>query len=384
MFSFSNIHAIPKLLLGFFLCSFPAWAHAAIPFEIKTIALTADDGLFGPALGPGVSFIGFNGSPILNSSGNVAFPGTTINANGDVAKGFWLDTVGGNDAIVLTNDDGVLGPGLGPGIVFDNVVDNAYLSDGGEVIIGGFLSGSGVDNSNGWVWSKHAAGVNVPFAREGVANDLGPGLGGDEHYSGFFIGPQINSENLVLFQATIAGSAIDTFNDLGLWKHSSAGNIAVARTGDTSAVGPGLGADTVFTPYFTSERVLDGSGEVVFSGLAQNLGTGARDIGLWRNDGTKNVAFVLSGNTGNLGPGLGDSRSFADGSTQSFLEFDTNQQNDVIFLAKLDDGTGGIWRNSGPGNQAVAIAGQSNILGPGLGTQDTFADFDPRSEIPMW
>ncbi len=229
------------------------------------------------------------------------------------------------------------------------------------------------------MWSKHTAGVNVPFARKGVTNDMGPGLGGDESYGGFFVGPQINAENLVLFQAGIIGSAIDDSNDLGLWRHFSGGNIAVARTGDTSAVGPGLGADTIFSPFFTSARVLDGSGEVVFSGLAQNLGTGARDIGLWRNDGIKNVAFVLSGNTGNLGPGLGDSRSFADGTTQNDLEFDTNQQSDVIFLAKLDDGTGGIWRNSGADNQAVALAGQTSILGPGLGTQDTFADFDTSS-----
>jgi hypothetical protein len=369
------IHGRIACISTLFVVSLVPSAVIAVPFKIETVAISGNDGPYGPNLGSGNSFSAFD-TPILNQRGDVAFPALI---NGGAREGFWLRSAGVNKPIVLTGEDGALGPGLGAGVAFENTVDNAYLGEGGGIVVGGFTPGAGIGE---WLWARHVGGVNTPFARDGDTGQLGPALGGGVHFEFFFTGPTIGIDNSVVFGATITGTGVDDSNHLGIWKRSPGGNenVLIARTGEHGPVGPGLGTDVAFVPYLNSP-VQTEAGEVLFTARARNSVSGDEIVGVWQHNGTENSALVLSGTDGELGPGLGANFVFAGGLTQGYLPFDINSRGDAVFSAKLKDGRSGIWQTSTTGNAPIALSGETGRLGPGLATPSTFAEFDPSKTL---
>ena len=60
----------------------------ATPPNLRTVALSGTDGVFGPGMGTGVVFE-FVDSPAMNLSGQVAFRGTTVAGSG-LPNGVWM------------------------------------------------------------------------------------------------------------------------------------------------------------------------------------------------------------------------------------------------------------------------------------------------------
>jgi hypothetical protein len=345
------------------------------------VALTGSSGLVGPQLGGGTQFAGFNGFPSIGASGEIAYPGDITSTTSGISEGFWLNDGVANKAIVLINNDGALGPGLGGGITFENTFHDALNGAPGSVLLGGFLAGQGVDASNNLLYALHlGAGGNLPVARTGVDNSLGPGLGERIVFDQFY-GSQISAADSVLVRATVSGEGIGPGVTEGVWRHTFAGNVAIALSGREGSLGPGLGAGVSFNsggfPIFEQYQVFDDSGAAVFVGRTKNAATAAEEMGLWKNRGSGNLVFALSGMTNHLGPGLGPSLAFG-GPQQippGFLQFDANSHGAVAFFTTLADGRRGLWRNLEDGNQPLMLVGQTGALGPGPGIQDTFANF---------
>ena len=387
---FSFLRAAPPIVLGYLvLFTTSASAVDQLSFVVNPVALTATDGRFGPQLGLGESFTGFNGDPSIGATGEVAYPGDLFPAINGIGEGFWLSRGGQNTAIALTNVDGALGPGLGNGIVFDNTFHEALTGAPGDVLFGGFLAGPGIDDSNDLLYVRHDANGNAPLVRTGVANALGPGLGESIVFSSFF-GAQINAVNPLFLRATIAGLGVTPATAEGFWRNTPAGNVALARSGLEGPLGPSLGAGVTFdndggsTSTFGQYQLVEGSSDVVFVGKTMNSGTSARNVGIWKNTAAGNTPLALSGATGDLGPGLGPNLAFG-GLQQSplgYMELDVNVQGAMAFFSTLSDGRRGVWRNLDQQNEPLMLVGASGALGPSVGIQDTFANFTPSLLLP--
>lgn len=351
-------------------------------FIVRPVALNGTTGTFGPQLDPGTSFTGFNGYPSVDIAGGVAYPGDVLPVVNGVGEGFWLSQGGQNTAIAVTNDDGLLGPGLGNGVVLNNTFHDPLTGAPGDVLIGGFLAGSGVNSNNDLVYVEHRAGFNVPLARTGVANSLGPGMGDDIVFSSLN-GAEMNTSSEVVLNAAIAGPDVTPATTQGVWRNTPTGNVALARSGLDGILGPGLGNGVTFdnngnsSSAFQQFQLLDGSGDLVFIGKTINSSTSAKGIGLWKNSGVGNVPFALSGVTGSLGPGLGTNLTFADPQQIGFAstQFYANTHGATAFFSTLSDGRRGLWRNLGQQNEPLMLVGETGTLGPGVGIQDTFANF---------
>ena len=345
--------------------------------QYRTIALTDTDGSLGPGIGANYQFSGLS-RVALSEAGEVSFLGQTESTLFlDEGEGYWLNAGISNDAIAQTNETGALGPGLGGDLVFDNHVDLPNISDSGNVVVSGFINGTGVDSTNNYTLALHENGANTAFARQGVDSSLGPDLGSNVVFELFFVGSSINSDDVVLFQGQLTGPGIDGTNNLGIWRNNSSGNSVIALTGVTDSRGPGLGTDTVFVPFFNLAQIRNGSEDIVFSARVFDFSSSSEDIGLWENDGIQNTAIALSSRTDSLGPGLGNVVTFADTSSQLFLPINSSDGGNVAFFSELSNGSEGLWRNSGAGNNSLALTNQTGLLGPGLGPTDTFAELGP-------
>lgn len=361
----------------------PAIAAGEPSFVAQPVALSHSTGSYGPQLGPVTTFTGYNGPPSIGATGEVAYPGDLSPAFNGSGEGFWLHRDGQNSAIALTNTDGPLGPGLGPGMVFGNTFHDALNGAPGEVLIGGFPAGPGVDNSNNLLYVRHHANVNSPVARNGVDNLLGPGLGANIIFSSLG-GAQINSTSDILLSAAIAGPGVTAANSEGFWHSTPAGNVMRVRAGVNGPLGPGLGDDVVFdhiagTSAFQQYQLLENSGDFMFVGQSADTLTLQKSIGLWKNTVGGNLPMALSGVTGPLGPGLGPALQFGgpDQSPFGYLRFDANSQGTTAFFSTLADNRRGLWRNLGQQNEPLMLEGESGALGPGTGINDTFANFAP-------
>jgi len=344
-------------------------------FIVQSIALTSTTGIFGPQLGPVTSFTGFNGDPSISLAGDAAYPGNLSPAFNGAIQGFWLLHGAQNIPIALTNNDGPWGPGLGSGVVFGNMFHDALVGAAGEVVLGGFLSGDGVDSTNNLLYVRHEPAGNVPLARTGIANALGPGMGDGVVFTTFGAAVAVNSDSALL-RAGIAGNGISPASAQGLWRNTAAGNISLARSGVEGSLGPGLGAGQTFDA-FEQYRLLDGPGDVVFVGRTGNVATSTENIGLWKNTAAGNAPLAFSGVAGTLGPGLGPNVTFGI-STQvpfGYTQFDVNAHGATVFSSTLSDGRRGLWRNLGQDNEPLMLVGASGALGPGVGIQDTFANW---------
>jgi hypothetical protein len=357
-------------------------------FVLQPVALTATDGTFGPQLGSAIAFTGFNGDPSISSTGEIAYPGDlSSNADGG-GEGFWLHRGGLNNRIALTNTDGVLGPGLGNGLVFDNTFHEALVGAPGEVLLGGFVAGLGVNDRNNLVYVRHDPGGNVPLVRTGVSNVLGPGLGENVVFDTFY-GAQINEADGVFLGATISGPGVTSATAEGFWRNTPAGNLVFARSGIEGVVGPGLGPGVTFGSgvgriAFEQYQYVEGSDDVVFVGRTLTSATSLRGVGIWKNTSAGNAPLALTGATDGLGPGLGPSATFGDSQQIPYgsLTFDVNSTGTVAFFSTLSDNRRGLWRNLGLQNEPLMLVGESGALGPGLGIQDTFATFTHAQLLP--
>jgi hypothetical protein len=129
----------------------------------------------GPNLGAGISFRNLSSvGRTLTESGKVVFEGqltgTGVNSLND--DGIWT-TARGQLEIVARTDDDLHGPGLGPGIQFDDFV-SYEMNDAGDITFVAEVAGTGITISNDVGLCAWVNGQIIKLAREGDWVDIHP------------------------------------------------------------------------------------------------------------------------------------------------------------------------------------------------------------------
>jgi hypothetical protein len=204
------------------------------------IAVSQTDGPLGPGLGPGISY-SFLGTSTVNSSNVVAFSAGLQGGgfNPNTNDGIW--TIDGSNRSVraLAGAGGTLGPNLGDGSLFQSINSPSINGQGHLAFVGGLA-----DFRLG-IWTNDAS-FNHAIALSGTDGPLGPGLGPGVRFDSFSLGPSFNDADQVAFMATLGrppGSGITTANDDGLWLASGGVIQLIAREGDFVDVNPTAAQD---------------------------------------------------------------------------------------------------------------------------------------------
>ena len=328
----------------------------------RAAALADTDGLLGPGLGTGFTFESL-GRPLLNTNGIVVFsaplngPGISNANNG----GVWTVKNGESPAaIVREGNDGMLGPGLGPGISFDRV-GVADINDQGEILIGGRLKGSGINSSNrDGIWRFRDAQSMEFVARSGTDGPLGPGLGPGVTFSDLGQSWFLPNSNFV-FQATLEGPPIE--ENIGIWITQDDRNIPVALIGTDGPLGPGLGPGISFIEI-NDDLVTNANGDIVFfARITENLNDGLNNHGIWTFVDGQLKLLLRSGDLFDVDPTANeDLRTifsfirFTEGSGgQDGLPRALNDDGLLALQIDFDDGSSGIFTVQIPEPASVAL-----------------------------
>jgi len=274
---------------------------------------------------PGISanFSGFDFSRLtFNDAGQSAFRGFLADSEG---SGIWSE-VGGSLNLVVRTGDGAPGTSVN----FSDL-GNPVLNGAGQTAFVGFLTGSGVSNSNSnntGIWSE-GSGILALVTREG---DGAPGI--SAKFSGFG-NPVLNSTGQTAFIGSLADSEGNNIG-LGIWSEGGGFLALVTRTGDEA---PGTSEN--FSNF--RQPVLNSMGQTAFIGfLAGSEVNSSNNTGIW-SEGDGSLALVARADS--EAPGTSAKFSFFDISNSPTL----NGAGRVAFRGELTgpgvnfDNDGGIW-----------------------------------------
>ena len=175
------------------------------------------------APGTPFDFLEFN-DPVLNDSGQTVFSATLGTGT---RAGIFIETDG---TLQLVADEQTSVPSIGPFVVeLDFIDDVVLLNDAGQVVFLSNVDGIGINSSNrGGIFVASNGTVEV-VARQG---DVAPGTEPGVTFRSFSA-PSLNNLGHVAFQASLAGTGIDSTNDRGIFISDLEGNLhLVAREGD--------------------------------------------------------------------------------------------------------------------------------------------------------
>jgi len=345
-------------LLFFLTAAYPT----AFAQTLQTVALSGDAA---PGSGAGVNFSGF-GIPVLNSAGQTAFRGFLTGTGVDISNDSGLFSEGGGSGLALVAREGDAAPGTSAGVNFDLFV-RIVLNGAGQTAFQGFLTGTGVDDSNRiGIFSEGGGSGLALVAREG---DAAPGTGAGVNFSSGFLNrtfPLLNDAG----QTAFTGSLTSTGNDSGIFLEGGGSGLAlVARGGDAA---PGIGAGVNFTS-FPSFPVLNGAGQTAFVGNFVGTGVDSSNrSGVFSEGGGSGLALVAR--RGDAAPGTGAGVNFG-----SFGRPALNGAGQTAFLGFLT-GTGvdsindsGIFSEGG--GSGLALVAREGDAVPGTGAGVNFGFF---------
>lgn len=207
-------------------------------------------------------------SPLIGSSGNVAFKGSTSSGGG-----IWSEQSGSLQPVVRQGDDA---PGAGSGVQFLTPNYPAHTA-AGTAFLSSLTAGSGKG-----IWS-HTGGSLQPVARTGTE---APGTGG--HSFDTMNNPVMNGSGHTVFRGELSGVGVHSGNDEGIWSNRSGSLQLVAREG---SVAPGGG-----TVGHVGQPTINNNGEIAFR---------SSSLGIWSEGGGP---LHLVAGTGSTAPGTGDKR----------------------------------------------------------------------------
>lgn len=318
---------------GIFLVS--AGTHTAVALE----------GQSAPDSGGG-TYSGFFGSPVLDTSGEVAFWAGID--GGATEAGIFLFSGGTVTAVAL---EGQTAPDTG-GESYSSLSSyrSPDLNESGDVVFSADVTGIG---DGIFLWS---GGTGAAVALEG---ELAPDTGGETYQS--LSAPDVNGADGVVFYSLTISSG--TF---GLFLDSAGTHTAVVLEGQPA---PGAGSGTFDT--INDNADLNDSGQVAFLAHTTN---GVQ--GLFLDSGGTRSAVAVEGDAA---PDSGG------GSYLSFGHvYPVNSSGEVAFLSTLTGGTvgKGIFLGSGGAHTAVALPGQT-APGTGGGTFSnlTSPDLNASGEV---
>ncbi len=284
---------------------------------------------------PFPSFLG-----ALNGAGHVALwanlTGTGI--VGNQSYGIWS---GAPNSLALVTRSGSPAPAP-PGVTIDLPLGVTALNNAGQVAFAAALSGSGVTSTtNEGLWST-ASGSLALMARKG---SQAAGAPSGVNYLAFGPSyPVLNDGGRIAFRALVAGSGVDSSNQLGIWSDGLGELSLLARTGSPAA-GTAENAN-FFDLHFPT---LNSAGQTAFRANLSGDGVDfTNDRGIWATDQTGDLKLVVrTGDQLEVAPG--DFRTLSD------LDFATasgnadsrpsgfNNVGQLVFWASFTDGSEGVF-----------------------------------------
>jgi hypothetical protein len=212
------------------------------------------------------SLAAFDGIPVVNNAGQVAFRGTTGSKSAVLAnKGRGLE---------LVACKGDAAPGAGAGVEFDSF-DEPVINAAGDVAFYARLTGTGVASSNNTGLWLSCQGELQMIAREG---DPAPGTGdafGEfrSEVSGLYAQPlNVNARGQLAFAHRY------TADDWGIWALDTDGILrSIAVEGQSLTLSPG-DVRTVDSLSFTNSKS-SSIGDAAHSGNEDGRQTGLNDLG---------------------------------------------------------------------------------------------------------
>ncbi len=263
-----------------------------------------------PGTEPGVEFDIFSFSStdntLLNDNGQAAFWSQLVGPGVDTSnrRGLWTHASGSTELIVRGGDPV---PGADPGVVFTSPTRNNFvINNTGQVVFSTGLTGPGVGLSNSSsIWSKSVGSTLQLVARDG---DPAPGAGPGMVYGrGPFpsiesvIGPFINDAGQIAFRKSVIPAGSSGSGDNGIWLGAAGSMQLLALVGNDA---PGTEPGVTYQDL-TSDPVLNGAGQVVFSGRLIGPGIDAtNDRGIWLGTDSSLDLFARNGDPAPLGPGF--------------------------------------------------------------------------------
>jgi hypothetical protein len=273
-----------------------------------SLQLVALRGEQGPGAPPGDTFDYFDlTSIVLNDVGELVFRGRVYgNGISPYRDGIWRDNAGDLQSLALRGDQS---PGLPDGITFAEFdffppYGPLGLNNAGQIAFSFKLAGTGIDSTNDLGVWAGEPGDFRLVAREG---NEAPGAGGAT-FNYDLNGVVLNAKGQTAFQAFLIGNGVDSTNDSGIWSEGMGDLELVAREGSPA---PGTPDGVVFRNFGFSEEalVLNAQGQVAFSAFVTGGGIDfGNDLGIWATDLDGQLQLIArEGDTFEIAPG--DSRT---------------------------------------------------------------------------
>jgi hypothetical protein len=273
-----------------------------------------------------------------NILARAADPAATLNAS----YGLWRWDGTRNVEVARASTDGILGPGLGAGTVFQNSGSfaTARMLNGGSMLISANVtSPTGVDSQ---LVARHVPGLgNRPCSRSGSTDpSLSPGLAAGDTFFTVSSGigrMSVTPAGQIHARLTTAGSRE------GIWELCNGAPRAIAVDNETGPRGPDVGISTaLFSSFAFQAPQPSASAGTFFFADWRDPPQGSRTA-LFRHDGISNRGIAFNEPSGYFGPNWLSAtwRSFSTDSLSVAYDY-------AAFVADVNTPDGGtpvgLWR----------------------------------------
>jgi hypothetical protein len=316
------------------------------------LELVARTDSLAPGTPEGVNFSFLNTAQFsLNNLGQTAFQGFLTGSGVDDTNnvGLWSE---GSGSLALLARKGSQAPGMPDGAVF--AAGNTFpyapaLNNAGQTAFGGLVTGGGVSASGIWLGTAGNLSLAVREGAQAPATPSGVNFGN-------LIAPALNDAGQIAFTAGLAGAGVDSTNNFGLWAGAPDSLALVARRGEHA---PGTEDGVVFRIFGDASGrrtlILNAAGQTAFFGHLSGSGiSGSNDLGIWATD-RSGVLQLIARNGDLLEVAPGDFR------TVNSLRFLV--RGDVSYATGNSDGRPSAFNNRGQlAFAAIFTDGSSGIF----------------------
>ncbi|TWU28147.1 DUF7453 family protein [Bythopirellula polymerisocia] len=260
--------------------------------DLRTVALSGDQV---PGVDPGVMFSSFGSSvleasaPMIDASGRTAFLSLLTGAGVNSTNDFGIYSEGGGTLAEVARE-GNQAPSADPGVVFSSLRSPVF-SAAGQTAFGSFLTGPGVNSTNGIGIYSDASGTLAEVARAG---NQAPGADPGVVFSGlsFLNLSVLNVAGNTAFIGTLSGTGVNSANNSGIYGGGSGTLAEVAREGNQA---PGADPGVEFSSF--NIPVINATGQTLFSGVLTGSGVNStNDSGIYSMGGGTMSEVARKGN----------------------------------------------------------------------------------------
>jgi hypothetical protein len=305
--------------------------------------------------------------PRINATGQVAFraqlSGTGVGFGNDNAL-----FAGAPGALVPVARAGDPAPGTPPGVRYAYVYDPA-LNDHGDVA---YLATLELNNpGNSGIFAGPAAAPQLVARTGDTAPQAGPGVRFATMFGSFdpgltlpVVSPVFNNAGQLAFPCSLSGVGVTADNDDALYAGPAGGLRLVARAGEQA---PGLPPGVKFGSFNYSLAIND-SGQVAFVTKLAWPTPSADEVAIYVFDPAVGIELVArSGQMFDVGGGdlrrIGFNTLGIVGGQDAISRVSLSDDGRLLFLARFDGGTQGLFLANVPEPTALAAAFGLGVIG---------------------